>query len=357
MTTRRSVLGGIVAASAFPSATWADAGAPAYLAAAREADGGYALFGLSAGGGDLFRIPLPDRGHAAAAHPSAPEAVAFARRPGQFAVVIDCISGRATHRLSAPPGRHFYGHGTFAENGELLCTTENDIETGEGRVGLWSRTDRYRRVGEISSGGTGPHDITTLADDSTLVVANGGIRTHPDTGRGKLNLDTMRPNLSYLKTNGTTADQVELEPELRRNSIRHLALGPGGLVAFAMQWQGDPADALPLLGLHRPGEAPRLLSADLPEQIAMQGYAGSIAFDPAGDVVAITSPRGGRVHLFDTSGAFRTSVRRPDVCGIATAAGGFIVTDGFGGVLSVNADRMQPLRGQNRSWDNHLIAI
>lgn len=357
MTTRRSFLASLVAASTLPRLSWADAGDPSYLAAAKEDDGGYALFGLTSEGADLFRIPLPDRGHAAAAHPTAPEAVAFARRPGTFALVIDCARGEVIQRLDAPAGRHFYGHGTFAEAGELLCTTENDIETGEGRIGLWSRSQGYARVGDIPSGGIGPHDIKTLADDGTLAVANGGIRTHPDTGRDKLNLDTMRPNLTYLTAGGTVADQVELDPDLHQDSIRHLALGPDGLVAFAMQWQGAPSDAPPLLGLHRRGSQPRLLAADLAEQIAMKGYAGSIAVDRSGGPVAITSPRGGRVHLFDLGGGFRASLHRPDVCGIGTAPAGFMATDGLGGVLSVNGSRMTARAKPSRAWDNHLVTL
>ena len=65
MTSRRTFLKGLIAATSIPTVTWADAGAPAYVAAARELDGSYALFGLTADGQDLFRIPLPNRGHAA----------------------------------------------------------------------------------------------------------------------------------------------------------------------------------------------------------------------------------------------------------------------------------------------------
>lgn len=145
MTTRRGFLTSLLASAAVPSLSWADAGDPAYLAAARGLDGSYALFGLSPAGKDLFRIPLPGRGHAAAAHPDAPEAVAFARRPGTFALVIDCARGDVAHRLTAPEGHHFYGHGTFVAGGDVLCTSENNIDSGEGRIGLWSRRDGYRR--------------------------------------------------------------------------------------------------------------------------------------------------------------------------------------------------------------------
>ena len=100
-----------------PAIGWAAAGAPDYLAAAGLPDGGYCLLGLTAAGGECFRLPLPDRGHAAAAHPERPEAVAFARRPGTFALVIDCAEGREVARLHSPEGRHFFGHGAFTPDG------------------------------------------------------------------------------------------------------------------------------------------------------------------------------------------------------------------------------------------------
>jgi hypothetical protein len=303
----------------------------------------------------VFRVPLPDRGHAAAAHPVAPEAVAFARRPGTFALVIDCASGRVLHRLQSPVGRHFYGHGAFLEGGEVLCTTENDIATGKGRIGLWSRSEGYARIGEIASGGIGPHELRQL-DARTLVVANGGIRTDPARGREKLNLDTMRPNLAYVDLDHGPQELVELEPDLHRNSIRHLGVSPEGDVAFAMQWQGDAMAGVPLLGLHRRGASPRLLSADLAEQIAMQGYAGSVAFDGAGERVAITSPRGGRLHVFDQNG-FAESLLRPDICGVAPASEGFLATDGLGGVMAAGVDGLVTLSRHDSAWDNHLVVI
>jgi hypothetical protein len=66
----------------------------------------------------VFQIPLPGRGHAAAIHPQKPQAVAFARRPGTFAVVTNCVTGQPSARLSAPAGRHFYGHGAFSRDGD-----------------------------------------------------------------------------------------------------------------------------------------------------------------------------------------------------------------------------------------------
>ena len=122
MTSRRGFLAGLLAAGLTPAVTWADVGAPRYLSAAKTPDGSFRLFGLSAQGQPVFDLPLPGRGHAAAAHPTRAEAVAFARRPGTFAHVIDCSTGQVIAELHSPEGRHFMGHGAFDLAGDLLLT-------------------------------------------------------------------------------------------------------------------------------------------------------------------------------------------------------------------------------------------
>lgn len=356
MTTRRGFLAAMMASAVMPSLSWADAGNPAFLAAAREGDGGYALFGLDAEGADLFRIALPARGHAGVAHPHAPEAVAFARRPGTFALVIDCVSGRLIKELHSPSGRHFYGHGTFIADGDILCTAENVYDDVTGVIGLWSRSEGYRRIGEIPSHGLGPHEILSLADD-TLVIANGGIETHPDHGRDKLNLTTMQPSLTYVRPDGDLREKVELPAELHMNSIRHIAKRSDGMVGFAMQWQGDASDAVPLLGLHRLGSAVTLASADLGEQVAMQGYAGSVAFAGDGMHIGITSPLGGRLHVFSDQGELVAVHHRADICGLAKSTAGFMATDGQGGVWHADIQRFSPVHRALCNWDNHVVAL
>lgn len=353
---RRKFMAALLAGSAIPALSWADAGSPVMVGAARESGGGYALFGLSSTGEDRFRVALPARGHAAAAHPSAPEVVAFARSPGRFAVVLNCATGEVLARLEAPENRHFYGHGTFIAAGDVLCTSENDFTTGQGRIGLWSRRHGWKRMGELPSHGIGPHEIRHLPGD-VLIAANGGYRNHPDHPGAKLDVAAMRSNLAYIDADGTLLDLVELDDDLRMNSIRHLALGPDGLVAFGMQWQGDPAAGVPLMGLHRRGAAVRLDQMPIYEAIAMRGYVGSIAFDLRRRQVAISSPRGGRVQVFDAEGAHLRAIMRPDVCGIAPAHGGFFLSDGLGGLLKAT-DLLRPLaKTPGRSWDHHLVAI
>ncbi|MEX0283179.1 MAG: DUF1513 domain-containing protein [Paracoccaceae bacterium] len=352
MPNRRDFVAGLLATGLAPRASWADAGAPVLLAAGKRNDANFVLCGLNASGDIVFEQPLPGRGHAAAAHPKRPEAVVFARRPGRFALVMDCVTGAVLARIDSPQGRHFYGHGTFSGDGRWLFTTENDYDAARGCVGVWDAGLGYRRAGEFASGGVGPHDIRTLPDGETLVVANGGIETHPETGRTKLNLPDMRSNLSYLTPDGTVLAQAEMDAVWHRNSIRHLAVARDGRVAFATQWQGEISDTPPLWGLHRMGGVRRLPNPRTDLSRDMVGYAGSIAISADGTRVAITSPKGGQMHEYDAGqGTLLQRTHVPDVCGVAALGDRFIWTTGGGQVLGTNL-RTYPIQ-----WDNHLIAI
>jgi hypothetical protein len=252
--------------------------------------------------------------------------VAFARRPGTFALVIDCATGAQRHRLTPPEGMQFNGHVAYSADGALPLTSEVVAETSEGRIGLWE-TDTYTRLTDWPSHGLGPHEIRLLPY-GRLAVANGGIRTDP-VDRTKLNIPDMRPNLSLLSQDGGLLDQIDL-PDLLQNSIRHLALA-GDAIAFAMQWEGDPAKPVPLLGLWSPGRAPVLCRPADAEIWTLQGYSGSVA--AVQDRVLITSPRGGAAMIFATDGAPVATHHRADLCAAAASGQGFILTDGLGGGL------------------------
>lgn len=221
MTSRRHFMAGMALASLAPSLTWAAVGNPVAITAAMAADGTFLIIGLSTAGEVVFRQPLPTRGHAAAAHPNLAEAVAIARRPSTFAKVIDCATGAMRQTLAAPGNHHFYGQAAFSSNGAILFTTEQDIASGEGRIGVWARAEGYKRIDEFASGGIGQPEILTLPSGN-LAVAKGGIRTHPDTGPEKRNLDMMQPNLCGFSPSGGLIDVARVPANTHQNLLRHI---------------------------------------------------------------------------------------------------------------------------------------
>lgn len=341
---------------------------PLFLSARGDGRGRYFVSGFDGDGRPAFDLALPGRGHAVVPRPGSPrhrQAVVFARRPGSFALVLDLEAGRILRRLDSGEGRHFYGHGVFSPDGRTLFSSENAFDSGRGVIGIRDATDGYRRLGEYPSYETGPHDLRLLADGRTLVVANGGVLTHPDSGRAKLNLPEMSPSLAYLDlADGALRADYRLPAAYHRLSIRHLAVGPDDRVAIALQYEGPRADLPPLVALHGGEDAIALLAAPEAVQRRMRNYCGSLALDSAGETLAVSCPRGGLVTFWaPREGRFLRAQALPDGCGVAPAAapGTFLLTSGRGAratydVARGEASLLAPGFGPGAQWDNHLTA-
>ena len=341
---------------------------PSYLSARGDDDGGYYATGFSRDGRILFDERLPGRGHAAAVHGREGKAVFFARRPDTFALAIDLSGATEPRLLTSPEGRHFYGHGFFTPDGNLLYATENDYDGQRGVIGIYDVRDGYRRIAELDAHGIGPHEIRLMPDGNTMAVGIGGILTHPDSPRVKLNLPALKPSLAYIdRRDGALLGKLRLSPAEFQLSLRHLAVGKGGVVAVAAQDQAPAGSGLrPLVVLHRPGER-ELTRLAMPETAlrGLEHYCGSVSFDVEGRVLAVSAPRGGVLVFWDAeTGRFLSTVAVPDGCGLAAAGtpGTFVATSGDGAVMLVDARRGEirplPLAGAPRAhWDNHLTEI
>lgn len=352
---RRSFLkavGASFAATLFPSAADALAGAEAlYASAFQDRSGAFGVALLSEDGTVLHRYRLPARGHDLAVQPNGAALVAFARRPGTFAVVFDLTRAHPPKVIATANGRHFYGHGVFSANGRLLYATENDFEAARGVIGVYDATDAFQRIGEFDTFGTGPHELALLPDARTLVIANGGIETHPDYPRAKLNLSTMQPSLTFVdSTTGDRLVQLKLTPDLHKLSIRHLAFDATGQVWFACQNEGDRTKMLPLIG-RASLRSGKFRLVDLPDQHtrSLRGYVGSIKSNHKTGTIAIASPRGGVALEFDpAAGQILRSFETADVCGIAPVGKGFAFSSGDG----LFAGRQHGI-----GFDNHIAGL
>jgi hypothetical protein len=336
-----------------------------YFSARADNEGRYFLSTFDADGKIGYDIPLPDRGHGIALRPQSAHAVLVARRPGRFLLVFDAVTGEVFHNIESRPDRHFFGHAVYSADGRWLFTSENDYEQKRGVIGVRDATAAYRQTDEFSSGGIEPHDLHLCRNGRALVVANGGVLTHPDSGRAKLNLPTMSSSLAYLDTtSGRLLDEHRLAEEMHLLSIRHLAVSDSDQVCIAMQYEGDPADRPPLVALHRAGqESLRLLEPPTDVLAQMRNYCGSVCTDLSGDWMAVSSPQGNLITFWSTvSGKYAGNTRIADGCGIAAGAraGEFLLSSGGGGLYRYDvANAVTALiPGTDRPdthWDNHML--
>lgn len=318
-----------------------------FASAFQAADGRYGIATLSERGELLHSYTLPERGHDTVWRPDKGQLIAFARRPGTFAAVIDPGSQKEPIIINAAEGRHFYGHGVYSLDGAILYATENDFDNARGVIGIYNARDNFTRIGELDAHGVGPHDMELLPDGRTLVIANGGIETHPDFPRANLNIASMKPNIAFVDLQtGSLIGAFELPEDQHQLSIRHMAL-MGKNVWFACQDQGDLLATKPLVG-QISLESGAIEMADIPEDVSMilRGYVGSIAANSQSDEIAFTSPRGGILVRYDTHAKRVIDTHRSaEICGVAPSGDSFAWSNGEG---TFGATQHTML------WDNHI---
>ncbi|APH70533.1 DUF1513 domain-containing protein [Aquibium oceanicum] len=345
-------------ASLAPEAAMAALSADAVFATAFvDRDERYGIAVLSERGEILHRLDLPNRGHDVTFDPVTRRSVAFARRPGTFAVVFDHTGRGEPVTIASAAGRHFFGHGVFSPDGRLLYATENDFDAAAGMIGIYDATDGFSRIGEFPTHGMDPHELLLMPDGKTLAIANGGIETHPDFGRAKLKIATMQPSLVFIdRETGDLFEKHKLPSALHKLSIRHMAIDNAGSVWFGCQYEGPALDQPPLVGTARPGEELNLV--DMPPDVlaGFRNYIGSVAANGDSGTVAVSSPQGNQMAVIETS--TRKIVARRDmteVCGLAPDGADYLATTGEGRVVCPASDDDRTL--PEYVWDNHILRI
>lgn len=305
------------------------------------------------------------------------QSLSFGRRPHNQMIVCD-FKNNEQHIIDANEGRHFYGHGCIDKKQNILFTGENAYgdgnlknNKGKGVVGIRD-SKSFKLIGEYESYGIGPHDIHLMPDNKTLVVANGGIQTHPDYGRRKLNLASMQPSLVFIdKDSGKKIDEYRLEnPKL---SIRHLSISTQGDVGIATQYQGPLSANTPdflLAFLGKDG----LRTMNHTQQFTRdcQGYIGDVAIDSNAQIMAASSPRGNNISLWDIKEErLIKTIQISGPCGLCFDAQNqeFLVSNEKGGIYKIGLNLtklpkpqvlklqalVRPLESLPIKWDNHMM--
>jgi uncharacterized protein len=337
---------------------------PILISAASDKQGKHWALCLQENGELISQLRLPGRAHQIIKHPKRSEIAIIGRRPGRYLAIASIYSGKEIRHLQPEKGFHFYGHALYTPDGRYLVTTENHIDSGEGYIFVRDTHNDYRIHKHFLSHGIGPHEIKLSSNLDTLVIANGGILTHPDKGRVKLNLDSMAPSLTYISLkNGKLLEQVSLSKRYHQLSIRHIDINQQDEVLIGMQYQGDKTDNVPLVASHKRGEALKPLWAPEPINYAMKHYCGSVCFDTSGKRAAISSPKGDIITFWDCGKLeYIGSVRCKDACGLASyQKNQFFISNGRGSLfqyhaLNQNLKIISTRIPDSMAWDNHLLA-
>ena len=310
-------------------------------------------------------LPMPSRAHDIVVSADSSTAFVVARRPGRFIVKLD-LQAWAIEEISwSPNGRHVCGHAVLSSDENILYLTENDYEAGIGQIGVYEVGPPLKRLGELPSYGVGPHDILRWSDREFLVVANGGIKTHPNSGTKKLNLESMASSIALIDPyDGYLLAQAYTPDEWQSISIRHMDISRNGLICLGMQWEGL-GDSPALIATWNGSTQLAFVDGMSHEALSLAGYVGSIAFDKSASIIAATSPKGGVIAFWEASslGPLGT-LPLTDVCGLCAGntERSFVATSGSGIILSITlGDKISasllsdvtPLQ----TWDNHITQI
>ncbi|MEP2650514.1 MAG: DUF1513 domain-containing protein [Paraglaciecola sp.] len=304
-------------------------------------------------------VNLPARGHDSLALPHKPgHALVFARRPDRFALEIDFNTGTIVKHIQSQADSHFYGHGVFSNDLKYLYTTENQYDKKRGLI-VVRDTQTYQVLARFDSGGIGPHELALMPDNKTIVVANGGIETHPNHARKKLNIETMQPNLTYLDTNN---GQIlgSYSPPDHQLSLRHLDVAENGSVYVGAQYQGHHSNLKPLLYSHKGETQLRPFQARQQQWQNMQQYTASVLVKDS--LLYVSCPRGAHLSYWDTrSHQFTHQQKMRDVSGLAKANQQIYASTGRGQLTALLDDKILAMQQTQYmldvKFDNHMTVI
>ncbi len=242
-----------------------------------------------------YAVPLPTRPHGLLAEADGGLLVLGAR-PGAWLLRCDG-AGRVTQqvRVDEEGATRLNGHAVASAGGDALYTTETELKSGRGRIGVRDRLT-LRKRDEWDTHGIDPHQLL-LDGKGHLVVANGGVPRTPEDK--KFDLHRMEPSLARLDgAGGRLLGQWRLDDP--RLSLRHLAWSRNlseddALLGIALQAEHDEAAAR--------AAAPILAVFD-GERLAVPtrandgiGYAGDIAAAHNGGF-ALSSNQAGKSLLW-----------------------------------------------------------
>ena len=367
MITRRSFLKGSVAFSLSGISDFLNASEisnrqnlPFLISSGRSLDGKNKMLLYHLTNKDLLTFNLPKRGHGTTYSNQTSSFVLFDRSPGEYFLFnsLRRISNKII-KVLAPEGIHFYGHGAFSNCGKKIFVTANDLTTLEGRILVYEVTDQIKLIDNISSYGIGPHEIVRIDGTDLFWVANGGLKTHPDTQGSILNFDSIQSSLTLLNDKGDLIKSYQIPGHYQ--SGRHLSSKSDQIIIA-----NQDKDFMP--GVNRPiahyVDNDQLLDLEVSSELysKTKGYGASVCLDNKKKFAVITCPKGDLILLWDwIYHQMIHTFKAIDPAGVCfdTISNCFFITCGNGDILKLKADskELTLFDTLDYQWDNHVQII
>lgn len=332
------------------------------LSAFENARGEQFVGGVSLADAKIFGAQVPVRAHGCAIDPRDRERVLFfARRPGTTCFAFDLQSFRVHTAFETPSGRHLSGHGVFSAAGDLLYTPEHDYEHMRGFIAVRDALT-FKILDQIDTRGIDPHEIAWLPGKRCLLVANGGIMTHPRSFRRKLNIATMDPSLCVLDgASGECLEQWRLPDHLL--SVRHLSVANDGSAVVGLQYEGERANAPCVVASYQPERGLHLLTCPAEARGQLAGYVASVCVSDGEDLITASCPYGAGIACWSkSSGEFLSFVSAVEAYGLSRLADGEVLAsrrDGSAFAIDKTRLRSQFVKLEDAEpirWDDHWVA-
>ncbi len=337
---RRLALGlGVIAAGGASANTAAEA---TYVGIETSPKGLSRARFFSETGAAIGQTPLDFRAHGLAEQDG--RLVVFPRRPGNTFAVLDTQTLNIRTVVTAPSGRHFFGHGAFSRDGKTLLVAENNLTTLAGSIAHYDVAGPIKRLGSLPLPGPGPHEITRAPQADLFAIALGGFETHPDYGRDPLNLHDFRSQVLLYDLLQGDLMPLGYWPGSEGISLRHLAFdGVGRLYVGGQVPERSSGVGSAVLWLVE-GNAATALDASA----VMGGYVSSVAADQS--CALISSKVTGQVITLDGT----QLIDRMTIDGASAVAvkGGFTARAGFSVLRLKGGDVPSVLPHE---FDNHGI--
>lgn len=344
MNRRRFLQGSAAGVAGLTCAPWLWAGeAAGFIVGACRLNGDqYGLSKVSLAGDLIWQAELPARGHAVELNEAQGIGAAVARRPGQFIVIFDLISGHKLVEMTVPEHFKLNGHSQWLSDSRLVVSGADRVSS-ESRLLIydWHASSKQLSLAEvIESPLIGVHEIKVAGGD--LWAAIGGLKTQ---GRDVLNKTDFESGLLKMNRNSLKVEQFYPSP-IDGVSLRHFDVTETGPV-IGGQYQLDVSQS-PVLLFHLQNSS--LVPVEGYDHLwpKLSGYIGTVKVK--GDELYISSPRSHWLGVFNRHD-FKLIKQRlsADVCPLADTPAGIIAGTGTGQLMSSRSSVNSGV-----IWDNHF---